>query len=559
MGKKLKDRVLESIGEIYKEAKGCKLENSFFEKHNNLLLFLSIYFKQSKQQSFFVAIIFFLNYKGDSVSINDLMEYFECNPVCLFFIKKIFEEMSLNNILVVNGFGVIRTRIETAKMKFHINLKIFNAIIDEKPIPAIENDNFKDVVEVLEELSNFRIQCSEHIITTSELFYQTKRLISLNLHFPLIKRINNLNYSIQDTYFFLYLIWETIIGNEYINIGRETGYIFDKATERVQYMQQFFSDKNPLLKNDWAELVEGNFLNDTEIKLTNASLDMINESGIKLFSSRKRKDNLIDPKKIIKRKLFFKSEEMKQLSMLEKLLQTSNLTKTQEMLINKGLPKGITILLYGEPGTGKTESVLQLAKDTNREIMKVDISQSKSKWFGESEKIIKRIFTDYKTTAKDCERMPILFFNEADAIFSKRREVGDSNIAQTENAIQNIILEELENFEGILIATTNLTKNFDSAFDRRFLFKIKFQKPDTDIKTKIWKLKLPGLNLQTYKMLASQFDLSGGQIDNVARKCHIYEVVNSKKVSQTMLLEFCEEEVLNKANRQVIGFNMKIS
>lgn len=161
---------------------------------------------------------------------------------------------------------------------------------------------------------------------------------------------------------------------------------------------------------------------------------------------------------------------MKQLETLKNLLPEEKFVETQKRLKEKGLPEGITVLLHGHPGTGKTEVVNQLAKATNRQIMKVDISQTKSKWFGESEKMIKKIFTDYQNFAKDCDQTPILLFNEADAIISKRKDLNSSNVAQTENALQNIILEELENFAGILMATTNLAENLDSAFDRKISF-----------------------------------------------------------------------------------------
>lgn len=81
--------------------------------------------------------------------------------------------------------------------------------------------------------------------------------------------------------------------------------------------------------------------------------------------------------------------------------------------------------------------------------------------------------------------MPVLLFNEADAIISKRKDVGRSNVAQTENAMQNIILEELENFEGIFIATTNLVSHLITAFERRFLFKIEFRKPELPVKIEL--------------------------------------------------------------------------
>jgi SpoVK/Ycf46/Vps4 family AAA+-type ATPase len=113
--------------------------------------------------------------------------------------------------------------------------------------------------------------------------------------------------------------------------------------------------------------------------------------------------------------------------------------------------------------------------------MPVDISKTKSMWFGQSEKIIKDIFDRYRSRVKQAQKtresIPILLLNEADAVICKRRETEGSNLAQTENAMQNIILEEMEKLEGILIATTNLTQNMDKAFERRFLFKVEFEKP----------------------------------------------------------------------------------
>ncbi len=206
------------------------------------------------------------------------------------------------------------------------------------------------------------------------------------------------------------------------------------------------------------------------------------------------------------------------------------------------------------PGTGKTELAFQLAKETNRKIYKVDISQSKSLWYGESEKIIKRIFTDYNTLLKECEDVPILLFNEADAIFSARRELRASSVSQTENAVQNIILDELERFEGILMATTNLTGNFDAAFDRRFLFKVRFEKPDVNCKAKIWKFKFPKLGSGDCNNLASRFDFTGAQIDNILRKCEMHEIIHGKPVNLHRIVNYCQEEnQLTKTTK--IGFS----
>jgi AAA+ superfamily predicted ATPase len=116
-------------------------------------------------------------------------------------------------------------------------------------------------------------------------------------------------------------------------------------------------------------------------------------------------------------------------------------------------------------------------------------------------------------------------------------------------------LEELENFEGILIATTNLANNLDSAFERRFLFKIRFQKPSISIRAKIWKSKLPFLTLQDCNILAEKYDFSGGQIDNVLRKNEMHEIIHGEKGNVKKLMVFCSEETL-VSNRVKIGFEL---
>jgi SpoVK/Ycf46/Vps4 family AAA+-type ATPase len=216
--------------------------------------------------------------------------------------------------------------------------------------------------------------------------------------------------------------------------------------------------------------------------------------------------------------------------------------------------RGETVILHGPPGTGKTESVYQIARKTGRNIFKVDISESKSKWFGESEKLIKDIFARYKSTAKKQPLLPILLFNEADALLSTRRESA-SNVSQTENAIQNILLEELENFEEIFIATTNLVKNLDPAFERRFLFKIKINNPTMSVKQKIWQNRLSFLSPVQTNTLAENYSLSGGQIENICRKIMMQEVITGTKIDLREISGFCEVELFGGTPKvQRIGF-----
>ena len=124
-----------------------------------------------------------------------------------------------------------------------------------------------------------------------------------------------------------------------------------------------------------------------------------------------------------------------------------------------------------------------------------------------------------------------------------------------ENSIQNIILQEMEDLDGILIATTNLTTNLDKAFERRFLYKICFEKPSREARASIWRAMLPNLSEGEAKILANDFDFSGGQIENIVRKREIQSIIDSTEPGFNDILAFCSEEVIgNCAGRRRIGF-----
>lgn len=552
MENNIKLKVLDSIGKVYEKSKECKLEPAFFEMMNTELKLISDYFKISKSQALIVSMVFALNYKGETLEFRDLIDYFDCNPMKILEYNEDFNYLLSAGIIIKqkSSYGM---RISFANNEFVINEKITEAILQNKPMPEIHSNIITDIFELLERLSNIKEQRNNGEISTHQLLYKTHEITAGNMNFPLIKRISSLNLNTKDRFLYLYMIWKTVSGRETTDVARTLDAIYDNTTQRLNYMQDFLSGNNILVKNNLIEIVEAQFFNDTEMKLTDFSIDFIKECGIKLFVDKKKKDNVFSPLEIPFRKLLFDKEVMKQLFLLKDLLKGDKFKKMQHRLTDKNLPVGVIALLHGFPGTGKTEVVKQMARESKRELMKVEISQFKSMWYGESEKVVKRIFTDYKMFAKECKRTPILLFNEADAIISKRRGVENSNVAQTENTIQNIILEEFENFEGILIATTNLVNNLDAAFERRFLFKIHFPKPDIAIRAKIWKSKLAFLNSKDCSILAENFDFSGGQIDNILRKNEIHEMIHGEKRSLDNLLAFCSEESLN-SNKVKIGF-----
>ena len=135
------------------------------------------------------------------------------------------------------------------------------------------------------------------------------------------------------------------------------------------------------------------------------------------------------------------------------------------------------------------------------------------------------------------------------------------NIVPSKGAIQiiqNILLEAMENIDGIMIATTNLTCNLDSAFDRRFLYKVEFHQPSVEAKTHIWQSFIPDLGDADATTLARSYDFSGGQIENIARKVMVDHLLFGGTPDLNHIEELCSKEQIagrTTNNRRPIGFH----
>jgi SpoVK/Ycf46/Vps4 family AAA+-type ATPase len=245
------------------------------------------------------------------------------------------------------------------------------------------------------------------------------------------------------------------------------------------------------------------------------------------------------PEKIAPIKLLFDQPTQLQLKPIQRMLQPQIRAKINETFHTQN--KGISILLYGYPGTGKTEFCLQLAKSHNLPIMEVNVAQIQNKWVGESEKNARNVFKQYRKLRKQSQRECILLFNEADALFSKRVDVSTS-VDSMNNALKNIFLEEMENMEGIILATTNLTGNLDAAFERRFLYKVGFAKPDTQTCALVWKNYFHRIPMEQATQLAKRFDFSPGEICNVRRKYDIEKILGNTQKQFDLICEISENE-----------------
>jgi len=393
-----------------------------------------------------------------------------------------------------------------------------------------------------------------------ELTYDTLKLelldlINQNMHLLFCQIIKS--YNLRDDNFVLLLCFCHLFGNNRDDniMKHDIKFLYDNSFEFYDVKAELENGDHVLIKNNFVDYVNSDGLGKTDVwKLSDkAKKELLPELNIQNNS----KKDLIQFESIKPKKLYYNTEQTKDINKLISLLHADNFCDIQNRLDNKGLRKGFACLFSGGPGTGKTETAYQIAKKTKRNIMMVDISQTKSMWFGESEKKIKEVFNNYKAAVESSNVTPILLINEADAIIGKRGEFSSSSRAvdQTSNTIQNIILQEIENLSGILIATTNLTQNMDKAFERRFLYKINFEKPGIESRIGIWNSLLPELNENGAVELAKRFEMSGGQIENIARKIEVDSILNGNNLSIDALTKYCKDEMHSGFNTiKQIGF-----
>lgn len=219
-------------------------------------------------------------------------------------------------------------------------------------------------------------------------------------------------------------------------------------------------------------------------------------------------------------------------------------TLMQDWEMGKKLRPGYRALFYGPPGTGKTMTACLLGKATGHEVYRVDLSTVISKYIGETEKNLARVFDMAE------HKRWILFFDEADALFGKRSETKDAHDRYANQEI-SYLLQRIETFGGIAILASNLKDNLDKAFSRRFESIIYFPMPGPKERHRLWKQGFspkstlaPELNLQ---QIAKNYELSGGAIMNVVRFASLKaldrggETIHMQDVIQGIRREFAKE------------------
>ena len=386
------------------------------------------------------------------------------------------------------------------------------------------------------------------------------RLMKQNQHLAVVQNLQNIKGEADMWFMLLMMTTLAIEEDSYVN-ARDLAQILSERTIRI-ILKQIMDNKHPFAKQGYIEL------RNQAGQVQQGEWVLSQEGWLAMLGSQEEVDSIVPKededeninmltsyKQLAQRPLYFSDKTEEQVQTLTNLLHEEQLAKVRQALKTHNMPLGFCCLFYGAPGTGKTELVQQLAIATQRDLFQVNIATLRDKYVGESEKQLKRIFDKYRSLVRTQEHAPILFFNEADAIFGNRMENTQRSVDKMENALQNIILQEMEVLDGIMICTTNLTSCLDKAFDRRFIYKVEFEKPTNQARKLIWQSMLSSLNDEQATELANRFDFSGGQIQNISRKQVINAIFSGKdELDYDQIKLDCQNESISRNSRGKVGF-----
>jgi nucleoside-triphosphatase THEP1 len=466
-------------------------------------------------------------------------------------LRKIMKNLGFSSLEIIKShenIKVLKKRgwISISKRKFH-SFKTDEFEIAKHVLDAFTyNDKSKLVKQKPETLAEALLQIRQ-IISYANGDYELEDFISSvmgdlenYLNFDFIASIVNQKSLIDLEK--LVLIWmasDVVFGKEEFDFNSLIDFFTQDPSYAFSFKQRISKGRSHLITDGFIEFKRPNYVDFSSVQLGDKTNDLLYE--LRQNSDQKKQTAkytvLIEPHDLIEQHLFFNASNEASIHKVDQLLNNENFKKLMDKFLEKGMKDCLTMLFHGSPGTGKTELVKQLARKHERSIYQVDISGIKDMWVGESEKNMKKVFREY-----------------ADALLGLRTNVQHA-VDQMNNSLQNILLQELEDMKGIFIATTNLINNIDGAFDRRLLYKLKFELPGPDTRFKILQNQFPFVDKKELKEISENYNLSGGQIQNIKRKLIADQILFGDECNEAETLStYVKTEISFRTNKDIIGF-----
>ena len=521
-------------------AEDSALSKEFYKEATMYLKYVTKKLNITERQSVMLA-LFLENSEYTAVHIGNFAKYLKCKTISLLRYIPDVEELERRKFIV-------RSRDFNEAKYYRVSTSAVEAFKNNECYHPRDISNLT-CYELLAELEgifdNIPLERTDNKVSD---------LLDMNPQLNIVKNIKKYNLDTEMEVLLLYFI-HLLVNDD--NDSVELNDIEKLYQEKCRFRHIKFDLRSGELPLQSLGIIEygfsGGFANRETFRLSNEAKETI-FSGSEITYNADVNRPRIKAEEIVHKKLYYDDEVNRKVKELYNILEDKNYKIIQKRLVDSGLRCGLTCLFFGRPGTGKTETVLQLARRTGRDVVQVDVAKLKSMWVGQSEKNIKALFAQYRQRVRDSKVTPILLFNEADSVIGTRREGAEAAVDKLENLLLSIILQEMETLEGIMIATTNLENNMDKAFERRFLVKIRFNQPGVSVRKKIFETMIPELSDCDYATLANKYEFSGGQIENVARRYTINNILHGKCDNRMKVItDYCESEKIIR-NSHKIGF-----
>jgi ATP-dependent 26S proteasome regulatory subunit len=551
--------MLQKIEQVALELKGTTKEHKSFQKElariQPKLKEIGHIFEMNEKEAALFSLAFYLSVTTESFTVSEIKRHTNFRPFDFYEIKQIVYQLFKKGWFVkLRSVNVMFHHKRGVEKLYTVQPKVMEQLYLDQP--PVLNKITPDVYYVTDQLEKCLHEYFDDEIDADEMRLTVEEYEQEFAAYNPIKLAHELVLNKNEKMFFYYAVTKTLAGATHIDIDKMISNLIEGHYERSASKKAFVAGDGILFKEKIFEFVNADFKVDKDFKMTSEGVKRVFGEDACLLSKEVEVVTgickLIKHETIQAKELFYNPKEQASVKILREMLDEERYTQIVERLAANQMRNGLTVLLHGQPGTGKTETIYQLARETKRNILLVDISQIRDKYVGESEKRLKAIFETYRDCMKHFPLTPILLFNEADALIGRRINI-HSSVDQMNNTMQNILLQELEDFNGILMATTNLTGNLDSAFDRRFLYKIKYARPSSEAKQAIWKSKMTMLNDDEATILAETYKFSGGQIENISRKVFLEALIFGKQLQLDEIMTLCNEESY-EINRASIGF-----
>jgi SpoVK/Ycf46/Vps4 family AAA+-type ATPase len=555
--------MLDNIEIIANQAYESNMSEEFKDSVRPHIKIVADFYGITELQTILLSALITINLQSNSVEFTELSRFFEISPITLAKhipqIKILIDRQFIRPTAEDNRKRRRQTQLNS--QEYFVNKAFYNALTtNEKYSPA--SQKAVDVFDLMKIVTNI-IDNKDEYKNENDLYAVLNQTLDQNHEIQFVKDLKLINLDNQDQILFLCLCSAFLDDpNEEIDLTKLICFLFPDVRENMKIRKQFINNDHPLQKQELVELEKGYFRYDSSVHLTEKAWGLLVGENAEMFTQKKTAPNrqfqIIKAEDIIEKHLFYAEEEQKEIDFIIDILQPENYNNMMKRLSDDGLHEGLCMLFYGEAGTSKTQLCFNVAKATGRDIFNFKLSEAKSMYYGESQKLVKKAFDFYREMVKQSSVVPIFLMNECDGILTKRNSGNSVNqgVQQTENAIQAILLDEIENLSGIFLSTTNLQDNFDDSFYRRFIIKKKFEKPSSaEIRRKIWADKIPWLNQQEL-MILSKYEITGAIIENVQRKLVMQRALyGTDRPALALIVNYLNEENIGKSQqRSRIGF-----